>query len=143
MNRIFGFLLFVISIPSTLFAQKEKEKIELAIVKFFDGLTDVDVDKLKQYTTSDFILLEHGEIWNMDTLINKISARRNPNFKRVNRFQFIQTEQNGKVAWVSYHNTADISFNERQQTVRWSESAVLRKEKGRWKIKLLHSTRLK
>ena len=141
MKRIFCLLLLALSISLTSFAQKEK--IETSIVKFFDGLTEVDVEKLKEYTTMDFILLEHGEIWNMDTLIHKISAGRNANIKRVNKFEFIKTEQKRKVAWVSYHNTAEISFNERQRTVRWLESAVLRKEKGRWKIKLLHSTRLK
>ena len=143
MKRICCLLVLAVSVSLTSFAQKEKEKIETSIVKFFDGLTEIDTGKLKQYTTEDFILLEHGEIWNLDTLIHKISAGRNANIKRVNKFEFIKTEQNRKVAWVSYHNTAEISFNERQRTVRWLESAVLRKEKGRWKIKLLHSTRLK
>lgn len=78
----------------------------------------------------------------MDTLVSKISVRKNSGIKRVNKFQFIKTEQNENIAWVSYHNTADFSLNEKQQTVNWLESAVLKKESGRWKIKLLHSTRV-
>ena len=67
---------------------------------------------------------------------------KNAGIKRINKFQFIKTEQNGDIAWVSYHNTAEFSLNEKQQTINWLESAVLRKENGRWKIKLLHSTRV-
>ena len=121
---------------------KRKDSIKASISKFFYGLPEIDANKLKAYTTDDFILLENGHLWNMDTLVNKMSAPKNAGIKRVNKFQFIKTEQNGNIAWASYHNTADFSLNEKQQTVNWLESAVLRKENGRWKIKLLHSTRV-
>lgn len=142
MKRIFFLLLFGLYCNINLFAQVEKNDIEASISKFFDGLSEMDANKLKTYTTDDFILLEDGELWNMDTLVTKMNGRKNLNIKRVNSFQFISTEQNGTIAWVSYHNTADISLNERKQTVRWLESAVLRKENGVWKIKMLHSTRI-
>ena len=126
-----------------LFAQKEKTAIESTIVKFFDGLTDVDSMKLKATTTNDFLLLEVGEVWNMDTLMHKITMSKNPNRKRVNTFKFIKTEQKNDVAWVSYFNTADISMGERKQSIRWLESAVLLRQGKEWKIKLLHSTRMR
>jgi hypothetical protein len=143
MKRIYCLLLFVVSISPALYAQREKENIEMSISKFFDGFSELAINKLKEYSTADFILLENGEVWNLDTLISKISGRKNSNVRRVNKFEFIKTEQNRKVAWVSYHNTAEFTVNEKQQTVKWLESAVLVKEKGIWKIKLLHSTRLK
>lgn len=135
-------MLFVSSFTIKSFCQKEKDSIEASISKFFDGISEIDADKLRAYTTGDFILLENGHLWNMDTLVSKISVRKNSGIKRVNKFQFIKTEQNENIAWVSYHNTADFSLNEKQQTVNWLESAVLKKESGRWKIKLLHSTRV-
>jgi hypothetical protein len=79
----------------------------------------------------------------MDTLINKMLPRKNSNVKRINAFEFIQTEQSGNVAWVSYHNSARFISGEREQVVRWLESAVLVKTKGKWKIQLLHSTKVK
>jgi len=142
MQRTLYLFLFTIVFNLTLFCQQEKDSIEGSISKFFDGLSEINPDKLKAYTTADFILLEEGQVWNIDTLISKVTVPRNPGIKRINKFQFIKTEQTGNTAWVSYHNTADFSLNEKQQTVQWLESAVLAKENGRWKIKLLHSTRI-
>jgi len=140
MNRFFYLVLFILFFNVNSFCQKEKDSIEASISKFFDGLSETDANKLKAYTTDDFILLENGQLWNIDTLVSKMSDPKNAGIKRVNKFQFIKTEQNGNMAWVSYHNTADFSLNEKKQTVNWLESAVLGKENGRWKIKLLHST---
>ena len=142
MNRFFYLVLFILFFNVNSFCQKEKDSIEASISKFFDGLSQIDANKLKAYTTDDFILLENGQLWNIDTLVNKMSDPKNAGIKRVNKFQFIKTEQSGNVAWVSYHNSADFSLNEKKQTVNWLESAVLEKKNGRWKIKLLHSTRV-
>jgi ketosteroid isomerase-like protein len=135
-------MLFALSFSIKSFCQIEKDSIEASISRFFDGISEIDADKLRAYATDDFILLEDGHLWNIDTLVNKISARKGSGIKRVNKFQFIKTEQAENIAWVSYHNTADFSLNEKQQTVNWLESAVLKKESGRWKLKLLHSTRV-
>jgi ketosteroid isomerase-like protein len=60
--------------------------------------------------------------------------------KRVNTIDFIKVTVKGPVAWVSYHNMADIAKKGKQRQVRWLESAVLEKTKGEWKVALLHST---
>jgi ketosteroid isomerase-like protein len=142
MKRILCLLLPVLFFTSDTFSQQEKDSIEASISRFFDGLSEIDAEKLRAYSTSDFLLLENGHVWNMDTLVSKVNVGKNSGLKRLNKFEFIKTEQNGNVAWVSYHNTADFSLNEKKQTVKWLESAVLGKENGRWKIKLLHSTRI-
>ena len=134
--------LFVV-FTTTPFAQKEKDSIEATIVHFFDGLSEFNNDKMRDCSTSDFLLLEDGEVWNLDTLINKITPRKKLNIQRINKFQFIKTEQNGKVAWVSYYNTADFRRDDKQQTIRWLESVVLTKEGKKWRIKQMHSTKLK
>ena len=136
---LFPILLFLSAKP---FAQ-EKDSIQSSIVRFFDGFSEYNTDLFRNYTTSDFLLLEDGEVWTIDTLVNRMNARKNRNIERINKFQFIKTEQSGNIAWVSYHNTADFKLNDKQQTVKWLESAVLIKEKGRWKLKQLHSTKLK
>jgi ketosteroid isomerase-like protein len=61
-------------------------------------------------------------------------------FKRVNSFDFLQTEVRGNTAWTSYFNQADMQINGTPRQVRWLESAVLVKEAGGWKVKVLHST---
>jgi hypothetical protein len=143
MKKCISVLLFLVCISLAAFPQKDEEIIHASIVKFFDGLSAIDAGKLKEYATADFLLLEHGEVWNMDTLVRKISVPRRSNVTRVNTFRFMKTEEIGNIAWVSYYNTAELSFDDKQETIRWLESAVLRKENGTWKIQLLHSTRLK
>jgi hypothetical protein len=134
---------FVMALSNGLFAQNDKFKIHASVAGFFNGLSLVNEDTLKYFSTTDFQLLEDGEVWTIDTLMNKMSPRKNSNVKRINKFEFIQTEQSGNMAWVSYHNTAQFILGEKQQVVRWLESAVLVKAKGRWKIQLLHSTKVK
>ncbi len=124
-------------------AQKNTEAMHASIVGFFNGLSLLNEDTLCYYATTDFQLLEEGEVWNMDTLVNKVMPGKRFNRERVNTFHFIRTEQSGNMAWVSYHNSALFKQGEKQQTVRWLESVVLVKDKGRWKIQLMHSTRLK
>ena len=46
------------------------------------------------------------------------------------------------MAWVSYWNKAEIRREDQLRTVVWLESAVMVRENDRWKIQLLHSTRL-
>ena len=139
MRKFVYFTFLFISFRSDAFAQRDS--IEATIIRFFDGLSEVNPAKLKEHCTADFLLLEVGEVWNMDTLISKISRMRHVNFKRVNTFSFIRTEQQGDIAWTSYHNTADFAVDDRKRSVNWLESAVLVREAGKWKIKLLHSTR--
>ena len=142
MKRILALLTLALFFSYSSFAQIDKTQIEAAIVQFFDGLSELNNDKLKDITTPDFLLLEVGDVWNLDTLINKIAPLKNMKYDRKNRFEFIKTEQSGNTACVSYHNWADFTVNTNQRTVRWLESAVLINEKGKWRIKLLHSTQI-
>ena len=142
MKQIIFISLFFIH-STELIAQKDKIQIEAAVVGFFNGLSLINADSLQHYSTSDFHLLEDGEVWNMDTLLSKVMPRKNSNIQRVNKFTFHRTVQTGNIAWVSYHNTAEFRLGEKQQKVQWMESAVLVKNKGRWRIQMLHSTKLK
>jgi hypothetical protein len=125
------------------FAQKDKSKIEAGIVGFFNGMSLVNADTLRFYSMPDFQLLENGEVWDLDTLISKVMPRKDSKILRVNKFEFIRTEQAGNMAWVTYHNFAEFNLGEKKQTVHWMESAVLVKDEGRWKLQMLHSTKLK
>jgi hypothetical protein len=142
MKRIF-FITLIVIWSTEASAQKDKTKIEGTIVGFFNGLSLVNADTLRFYSTSDFQLLEDGQVWNLDTLLNKVMPRKNSKVQRVNKFEFIRTEQSGNMAWVSYHNSAEFKLGDKQQVVQWMESAVLVKNRGSWKIQMLHSTKLK
>ncbi len=143
MKRISCLFVFLLFFSSTLLAQKEKDGIESAVIGFFNGLSLYNPDSLKYYSVADILILEDGKRWTIDTLINKTMSRKNDDIKRENAFRLIKTEQEGNIAWVSYYNAAVFSQGEKNQAVLWLESAVLEKANGRWKIRMLHSTKLK
>jgi hypothetical protein len=108
----------------------------------FKGLAELSIEQIRNSSTDDLIILEHGEIWNMDTVVailNKLKALKPV---RVNSFDFIKTEVRDQTAWVAYQNKAIVTINGQKVDYHWLESAVLVKQGNDWKIKMLQSTRL-
>ena len=126
------------------FAQTpEKVEVQQVITRFFDALSIANIPQMKAEVLDGFILLENGEIWTIDTLANKISRPKPEGYLRQNSFDFITTKIEKNRAWVYYKNKAEITSKTRNATIKWLESAILRKEKGRWRMELMHSTPMK
>ncbi len=126
------------------FAQTpEKVEVQQVITRFFDALSVANIPQMKVEVLDGFILLENGEIWTIDTLANKISRPKPVGYLRQNSFDFITTKIEKNRAWVYYKNKAEITSKTRNATIKWLESAILRKEKGRWRMELMHSTPMK
>jgi ketosteroid isomerase-like protein len=149
-NSLKRIILLVISIHASacLFAQppltKDQQAVQQTLVSFFEALSNRDSVSLKKYATADIALFEYGSIWTIDTLIRKaITLNTSKDFKRSNAFEFISTKVNANTAWVSYRLRSDISSDGRKTILRWLESVVAVREKGLWKIALLHSTLIK
>lgn len=121
----------------------ERARVNQSVTKLFEGIAALDTKMIKQYSTKDFLLLEDGAVWNMDTLTSKLNQLKGLSFSRINHLDFIQTEVEGNAAWVAYNNAADMIVNGQRMNVQWLESAFLVKQGKDWKIKLLHSTMLK
>lgn len=109
--------------------------------ELFAAMSKHDGKAMKETATEDFQLLEHGEDWTMQQLIDAVQPKGKP-YERKNFFSQIRARQLGNVAWVSYWNKAEILRESELRTVVWLESAVMVREDDRWKIQLLHSTRL-
>ena len=126
------------------FAQTpEKGEVQQVITRFFDALSVANIPQMKSEVSEGFILLENGEIWTIDTLANKISRPKPEGYLRRNSFDFLETKIEKNRAWVYYKNKAEITSKTRNATIKWLESAILRKEKGRWQMELMHSTPMK
>ena len=136
------FLLFLIS--TTLFAQKqtEQQQVQQVLRLVFEAFSEGSVAKMEQALTADVKILETGEVWTLDTVRSYFARPRPADYKRINTLDFFQTEVEGKMAFVSYHNTAAIHANGKDRMVKWLESAVLVKQGKSWRVKMLHSTRL-
>jgi hypothetical protein len=121
--------------PST-----EALPVQQAITGVFDGFSQLSLEKIMRHCTPDVTILEDGVVWNADSIATAFKRMEGVDFKRVNSFNFLQTEVRGNTAWTSYFNQADVQVNGKARQVRWLESAVLVKEAGGWKVKVLHST---
>mgnify|MGYP005752136959 FL=1 len=143
LSALFLSLIFLSAFSQT---QNEEKQIQDLIQNSFDDLfSSFQSEKLKDYYTDDFILLEQGEVWDIPTILNYFDrTKQNPNPPtRVNRFEFIETKIEGNRAWIAYHNFATISLNgETVREIRWLESATAVKTKDGWRLDMLHSTRV-
>jgi len=138
-------LIITISLSTFLQAQqgwtKDQQQVQQAVVRMFEALSNRDSLSLKAHCTADITLYEYGQVWNIDTLINKaITLNTAGDFKRTNTFEFISTETDKNIAWVTYRLSSAITRDSKQITIQWLETALLNKEKKQWKVKHLHST---
>ena len=123
----------------------DEKAVQDLIQNSFDAIfSEYDANQLGDFYTSDFLLLEHGELWDMAFIREYLGkAKSNPNPPtRTNRFEFIKTEVEGNRAWVAYHNYATITQN--GQVIRelyWLESATAIRTDIGWRLDMLHSTR--
>ncbi|NQW77621.1 MAG: nuclear transport factor 2 family protein [Cytophagales bacterium] len=136
-------LFFLLSTQFSFAQTTEKAEVQQVITRFFDALSVANIPLMKAEVSDDFILLENGEIWTIDTLANKISRPKPEGYLRQNSFDFVSTKIDKNRAYVYYKNKAEISSKTRNATIKWLESAILRKEKGRWRMEFMHSTPMK
>lgn len=149
MKKIHFLILFVF-ISNIVLAQNnnftEEELVKKVIIGSFDEIwSKLSPENIVHYYTTDFLLLENGEVWNNDTIRKYLNTARKDEVisKRVNNFDFIEVVVAGNFSWVAYHNYA--TFTIKNQIVRkahWLESAVAIKTKNGWKLQMLHSTRI-
>ncbi|MGY8985286.1 MAG: DUF4440 domain-containing protein [Sphingomonadales bacterium] len=111
------------------------------VQEFFGAMSSNSFEKMKGFLTPDFHLLEAGEVWDKEVLVNSF-ARGDAGIQRRNFFSLIKIKDNNSSVWISYWNKAILAIGDKVRTVRWLESAIMVKKKGIWKIQMLHSTRL-
>lgn len=118
----------------------DEQAIHRSLATFFDALAVRDTITMKNYCTKDLIILEDKEVWNLDTLNRLVGSNKDTSYKRVNRFDIIETKVTGNTGWTCYHNYANISRRGKNILVQWLETAIFVKENKTWKMRVLHST---
>lgn len=143
----FPFLLLLYAmLTSAAFAQttsKEAHPMYDVIEKTFEALNRADTAALNDLLTNDVHFYEYGESWDIEK-IREISLKKTeiPDFHRVDHFDYVRTKQTGNTAWVTYYLKSDITRNGKTEAYHWMETVILVKEKGKWRLDVLHSTRL-
>ncbi len=138
-------LLIALLFSATANAQttQEEKRVQQAVENMFATLTNADTAALKTFVTADVHFYEYGQVWTIDTMIQKvIQSTSAPGFKRTNSFEFVSTAIHKNTAWVTYYLQSTFTRNGKEDVVKWMETVILIKEKKQWKINVLHSTRL-
>lgn len=125
---------------------KEEKAIAKNLIQgaFDDLWSGVDSTKILKYHTDDFVILEHGEIWD-NQRIKKFMRKQLANenrAKRINIMDYISIDKYGQSIQIAYHNKAE--FYQQDSLVwtgGWLESALAIKTSKGWKLKMMHSTR--
>jgi len=149
MKRLISIFLMMFSATIS-FAQvsseTEKARIENLVIESFDEIwSKLDANSIDKYYTKDFLLLEHGEVWNIDSIKNYLDKAilRKPNPKRMNTIDIIEIKIANKMAWIAYQNYATFSTdNKIIKKAHWLESATAILTENGWKLEMLHSTRI-
>ena len=121
----------------------DQKAVQQVVIDMFDAIANRDTINLKLHCSPDILILESGALWNMDTLVQKISQNKAADFKRINTIDFIDTKVEAATAWASFNNRADVTKNGQKGFIVWLETAILLKEGKKWRIKVLHSTLIK
>lgn len=122
--------------------QIAKELIQGSFDKIWGG---VDSSEIANYHTGDFIILEHGEVWDNDRIrayIRGQHQRKNRPLRK-NRMEYISVEKYGTSIQMAYHNYAEFFHADTLVGKRqWLESALAIKTNEGWRLKMMHSTRV-
>lgn len=125
----------------------EEEQIAKALIQgSFDKIWGgVDSSEIANYHTDDFIILEHGEIWDNDRIKTYIRGQlqRENRPLRKNKMEYISIEKYGASIQMAYHNYAEFIRADTLVAKRqWLESALAVKTTEGWRLKMMHSTRV-
>ncbi len=121
------------------------KQVEQLVQGVFDDVWAAKRERqILKYQTDDFVLLEHGEVWNNDTISNwcKRSKLKDDGTKRINKFDFFEAKRAGNRVWMAYHNYATFKKDTIVKSYQWLESIVAVKQDSIWKLEMMHSTRV-
>ena len=143
-RRVFGLALgaLVTTSAAGVSAQtNDAVAVRQAIIDNYALYSGTDVEKYRATLAPDYVLLEHGELMNaVDD--EKNMRTRPPGFRRTDAFDFRSVTIEGTLAYTVYFLTSEITDQHGPRSRRWLESAILRRDNGRWLLALLHSTRI-
>lgn len=125
----------------------EEEQVAKALIQgSFDKIWGgVDSTEIANYHTDDFIILEHGEVWDNERIKVYIRGQleRENRPLRKNRMEYLSIEKYGSSIQMAYHNYAEFVRADTLVAKRqWLESALAIKTPAGWRLKMMHSTRV-
>jgi len=137
-----GMLIGTACVPSVLAADDEtavKQALKDVYSIFYVSL---DKQKYRSLLTEDYLLLENGELLDIEGDIALMPAPESA-YKRTDAFDFRSVKVHGDTAYAVYFLKSEITDKQNGSRNReWLESAILRRSGAGWRMALLHSTKI-
>jgi ketosteroid isomerase-like protein len=135
-----GMLIGIACVPSV--SAADNETAVKQAVKDVYSIFSVSLDKQKYRSllTEDYLLLENGELLDIEGDIALMPAPES-GYKRTDAFDFRSVKVHGDTAYAVYFLKSEITDKKNGTRNReWLESAILRRSGAGWRMALLHST---
>ena len=122
-------------------APDDPSAVKRSVADFYAAYSGFDKEKYRALLTEDYLLLEDGELLDIDgDIAGMPSPETHPRRKDV--FDFRSVKIQGDFAYAAYFLSSDISDDKGTRTRQWLESAILRRSGRGWRMALLHSTKV-
>lgn len=135
-------LIVIFSISLNAFTQTNNDSV--AIIQLlkddYHTMMTHDLEKHKRNCTDDYLLIENGEIWDMERESEWYKKDAIKVYNRKDYFTFRLVNISDNTAYAVYHLQSDFTENGNLTTKHWNESAIFKKVNDQWKIALIHST---
>lgn len=120
----------------------EQDKVIDAMRTMYVAATHDDLGKFHAVAAPDFYAFDNGKRFSGDALMGLIKNLHAAGKVFVWEVTEPSVQIDGDTAWITYVNKGSIQDQSGVKKVSWLESAVLRREKGSWRIHFFHSTRV-
>lgn len=138
------FAIAAIAAPEAVKATPSTDEAQVtdAMVTMYVAATNDDLSKFRSVAAPDFYSFDGGKRFTGDELMSLIRRVHAEGKVFVWRVTEPEVHVDGKTAWITYVNRGSVQDSSGTKDVTWLESAVLRKQGGRWRIHFFHSTRV-
>ena len=134
--------IFMLFAGQVAYTQKSDSATIVQLLKNdYATMGSLDIKSHLANITTGYLLIENGEIWDISMEIDSIYKKyANRIILRTDSFHIITLKSTGDMAYAVWHLKSEFKENSNLRIKEWEESGVFRKEKGQWKIALIHST---
>lgn len=120
--------------------QTEGQAVKSTARLFFDALSAFDFQAVRDQAAEDFTAIEDGTVLSLEEFIGAGQKLEKKGVSLSYNFSDVEVTVEGPVAWLVHKNSGVMEAGDRRREIDWTESLVLRKEGGKWKVAMLHST---
>lgn len=115
--------------------------IKRAVEEYYAAYRGLDAARYRACLTSDYVLLENGEVLDADADLASMTSR-DGSYRRTDAFDYKLVKVQGDVAYSVYVLTSDIQDHQGPRHRVWLESMILRRSGTGWQTAVLHSTKV-